>query len=53
VAYAPDGAGNTYLFFNTNYTYTTSDIADFEFGIRLVGQYTPNEGWFYYGLGFQ
>jgi Ca2+-binding RTX toxin-like protein len=53
VAYALDGTGNTYLFFNTNYVYTTSDIADFEFGIRLVGQYTPNADWLNYGLGFQ
>jgi len=45
VAYGFDGT-NTYLLFNTDDVYTSNSIANFEFGIRLPGQYAPEASWF-------
>jgi Ca2+-binding RTX toxin-like protein len=44
--YGFDGT-NTYLLFNTDDVYTAyNGVADFEFGIRLPGQYAPQASWF-------
>lgn len=45
VAYGFDGT-NTYLLFNTDTDYAINNIANFEFGIRLPGQYAPDASWF-------
>lgn len=45
VAYGSDGT-DTYLMFNTDGVFTINSTPDFEFAIRLVGQYTPEASWF-------
>jgi len=48
VSYINDAATNeTYLLFNADDTYSINGgLVDFEFAIRLSGQYTPEASWF-------
>jgi Ca2+-binding RTX toxin-like protein len=46
VAYFYDGSANTYLIFNTDGAFQAGSVPDFEFAIRLVGQYAPEASWF-------
>ena len=45
VAYTKD-ATDTYLIFNTDNVYTINTAAEFEFAIKLHGNYTPEASWF-------
>jgi Ca2+-binding RTX toxin-like protein len=47
VSYFYDGSANTYLIFNMDGAFQAGSVPDFEFAIRLAGQYAPEASWFH------